>query len=218
MRAALLPAGRACPRSRPSPGADEGARHRRRRASSARTSSTSWSTAGHEPRILDLVPSPYHAPGEVETVIGDLDRRGGRARGASSGCDAIFHLAAMADVNQVVERPGAHRRASTSAAPSTCSRRRARPRARAVPLREHGLGVRQRARAPSRTTRTRRSSCRRTSTRRRSSPGEMYCRAYETLYGVSDDDPPLRHPVRAARPPGRGRPGVHRARRRRASR
>ena len=41
--------------------------------------------------------------------------------------------------------------------------------------------------------------------------GEMYCRSYERLYGVSTDDPALRHPVRAARPPGRRRARVRRA-------
>jgi nucleoside-diphosphate-sugar epimerase len=28
---------------------------------------------GHEPVIFDLVGSPYHEPGEVETVFGDLE-------------------------------------------------------------------------------------------------------------------------------------------------
>jgi UDP-glucose 4-epimerase len=60
--------------------------------------------AGHEPRIFDLSPSPYHAPGEIDTVIGDL-ADAGRVREAVQGCDAILHLAAMADVNQVVEDP-----------------------------------------------------------------------------------------------------------------
>jgi UDP-glucose 4-epimerase len=61
--------------------------------------------AGHEPRIFDLSPSPYHAPGEIDTVIGDLIDAG-RVREAVQGCDAILHLAAMADVYQVVEDPG----------------------------------------------------------------------------------------------------------------
>jgi UDP-glucose 4-epimerase len=60
--------------------------------------------AGHEPRILDLSPSPYHAPGEIDTVIGDLSDAA-RVHEAVQGCDAIFHLAAMADVYQVAEDP-----------------------------------------------------------------------------------------------------------------
>ena len=40
--------------------------------------------------------------------------------------------------------------------------------------------------------------------------GEMYCRSYESLYGVSTHDPALRHPLRAARPSRRRRAGLHR--------
>jgi UDP-glucose 4-epimerase len=60
--------------------------------------------AGHEPRIFDMVPSPHHAPGTVETVIGDLTDRAAVAL-AASGCDAILHLAAVADVNEVTLDP-----------------------------------------------------------------------------------------------------------------
>ncbi len=60
---------------------------------------------GHEPRNFDLVASPYHQNGNaVETVIGDL-RDPQAARDAVRGCDAVLHLAAMADVNAVVEDP-----------------------------------------------------------------------------------------------------------------
>ncbi len=61
--------------------------------------------AGHEPRILDLVPSPWHAEGEIDTALADLADRDA-VRTAVEGCDAIVHLAAMADVYQVVENPG----------------------------------------------------------------------------------------------------------------
>jgi UDP-glucose 4-epimerase len=60
--------------------------------------------AGHEPRILDLVQSPWHAQGAIDTVIADLTDAGA-VRAAVDGCDAVVHLAAMADVNQVVEDP-----------------------------------------------------------------------------------------------------------------
>jgi len=59
--------------------------------------------AGHEPRILDLVPSPWH-DGNVETVLADLTDPAA-VREAVGGCDAIVHLAAMADVYQVVDQP-----------------------------------------------------------------------------------------------------------------
>ena len=58
--------------------------------------------AGHEPRIFDLIPSPYHD--DVETTIGDLcDPE--TVRSALDGCQAVIHLAAVADVDQVAKDP-----------------------------------------------------------------------------------------------------------------
>ena len=59
---------------------------------------------GHEPRIFDLVPSPYHDAREVEIVLGDLGDRDA-LQSAVAGCDVIAHLAAVSDVNLVVEDP-----------------------------------------------------------------------------------------------------------------
>ncbi len=58
--------------------------------------------AGHEPRILDVRPSPYHP--DVETVIGDMCVLEDMVR-AAEGCDAIAHLAAAADVGEVQQDP-----------------------------------------------------------------------------------------------------------------
>jgi UDP-glucose 4-epimerase len=58
--------------------------------------------AGHEPRILDLISSPYHP--DVETVLGDLCDPA-IAREALDGVDAVLHLAAVADVDQVAKDP-----------------------------------------------------------------------------------------------------------------
>jgi len=58
---------------------------------------------GHEPRILDLVPSPHHGT-DVDTLVGDLCDRD-VAREAVAGCDAVVHLAAMADVDEVAKDP-----------------------------------------------------------------------------------------------------------------
>jgi UDP-glucose 4-epimerase len=58
---------------------------------------------GHVPRIFDLVPSPYHAGG-VDTVIGDLCSPED-VRRAVTGCDAVLHLAAVADVDLVARDP-----------------------------------------------------------------------------------------------------------------
>ena len=57
---------------------------------------------GHEVRIFDLVPSPYHD--DVDTVIGDLCDPADVAR-ALDGCDAVMHLAAVADVDRVAQDP-----------------------------------------------------------------------------------------------------------------
>jgi UDP-glucose 4-epimerase len=59
---------------------------------------------GHEPRIFDLVRSRYHSAGEVEMVRGDLLDEDA-VRRALRGCDAAVHLAAVADVNEVVADP-----------------------------------------------------------------------------------------------------------------
>jgi UDP-glucose 4-epimerase len=59
---------------------------------------------GHEPVIYDLRPSPWHAPNAVETVIGSITDREALEL-AMSGCDAVAHLAAMADVNDVHRDP-----------------------------------------------------------------------------------------------------------------
>ncbi|CAN5607233.1 hypothetical protein BH10ACT11_BH10ACT11_14690 [soil metagenome] len=60
--------------------------------------------AGHTPRIYDLNPSPHHAEGEIETVIGDLHDTQALVT-AMEGCSAVVHLAAAADVGIVAENP-----------------------------------------------------------------------------------------------------------------
>jgi UDP-glucose 4-epimerase len=58
---------------------------------------------GHEPRLFDLAPSPYHGT-DLESVIGDICDPD-TARRAVAGCDAVVHLAAMADVDEVAKDP-----------------------------------------------------------------------------------------------------------------
>jgi UDP-glucose 4-epimerase len=60
--------------------------------------------AGHEPVVLDLVPSRHHPPKTYATICGDITDREVTHR-AVCGCDAIIHLAAVADVNDVVADP-----------------------------------------------------------------------------------------------------------------
>ena len=59
---------------------------------------------GHEPVVFDLTPSPHHAAGEVQTVLGDIADID-TARRALRNCDAVIHLAAVADVADVVAEP-----------------------------------------------------------------------------------------------------------------
>jgi UDP-glucose 4-epimerase len=59
---------------------------------------------GHEPVIYDLRPSPWHSDGEVDTVLGSITDREALERALHS-CDAVAHLAAVADVNDVHAEP-----------------------------------------------------------------------------------------------------------------
>ena len=60
--------------------------------------------AGHEPRIFDVISSPWHDPAEFDTFIGDLTDLEA-VKHAARGCDAIAHLGAIADVNHVAADP-----------------------------------------------------------------------------------------------------------------
>jgi nucleoside-diphosphate-sugar epimerase/UDP-N-acetylglucosamine:LPS N-acetylglucosamine transferase len=59
---------------------------------------------GHEPVIYDLRPSAWHEPGTVDTVLGSITDREALERALHS-CDAVAHLAAVADVNDVHASP-----------------------------------------------------------------------------------------------------------------
>jgi UDP-glucose 4-epimerase len=59
--------------------------------------------AGIAPRIFDVRPSAHHGA-EVDAVVGDLLDREALQK-AMAGCDAVVHLAAAADVDEVARRP-----------------------------------------------------------------------------------------------------------------
>ncbi len=59
---------------------------------------------GLEPRILDLEPSRYHRNGSVETCLGSINDHEACVR-AMTGCDAVVHLAAVADVDKLDADP-----------------------------------------------------------------------------------------------------------------
>src|SRR4051794_34183153 len=58
----------------------------------------------HGPVNFDRAESPYHSPGDLETVRGEATDVEAMAA-AMDGCDAVIHLAAMADVNDVQADP-----------------------------------------------------------------------------------------------------------------
>src|SRR4051812_41913496 len=58
--------------------------------------------AGLRPRIYDLRPSPWHP--DVEVIVGDLGELD-RLSDAMADCSAVIHLAASADVNEVLADP-----------------------------------------------------------------------------------------------------------------
>jgi UDP-glucose 4-epimerase len=68
---------------------------------------------GHEPVIYDLRSSPWHPEGSVETVIGSLGDVDALA-GALRDCEAVAHLAAVADVNDVHADPAVAERVNAS--------------------------------------------------------------------------------------------------------
>ena len=59
---------------------------------------------GHVPKIFDLVHTRYSSHDGVETCVGDVADPLALAQ-AAQGCDAVIHLAAVADVNDVLANP-----------------------------------------------------------------------------------------------------------------
>ena len=59
---------------------------------------------GHQPVIYDRHHSRWHRDDQIETVIGSITDRAALEH-ALDGCDAVAHLAAMADVNDVHREP-----------------------------------------------------------------------------------------------------------------
>src|SRR5438067_12577067 len=59
---------------------------------------------GHQPVIFDLRPSPWHSADAVEQIQGSITDREELAA-ALHGCDAVAHLAAVADGNDVHAAP-----------------------------------------------------------------------------------------------------------------
>jgi UDP-glucose 4-epimerase len=86
---------------------------------------------GHEPRIFDLAPSQWHSADEFDTYIGDLTDAATVAH-AARGCDAIVHLAAVADVSEVAADPGYSQRVNAGGTANVLEAARAHAISRVV--------------------------------------------------------------------------------------
>ncbi len=135
---------------------------------------------GHEPVIYDLRPSPWHGPGTVDTRLGSITDREALERALHS-CDAVAHLAAVADVNDVHASPEDAERVNargTVAMLEACRRAGVKRIAYASTIwvysdcAEEAVDEDTLLPAPSHLY---------TSTKL---AGELYCKAYQELYGI----------------------------------
>jgi len=135
---------------------------------------------GYEPVIYDLRPSPWHEPGSVDTVLGSITDREALERALHS-CDAVAHLAAVADVNDVHAEPEDAERVNargTVAVLEAARRAEVKRIAYASTIwvysdcQEEAVDEETLLPAPSHLY---------TSTKL---AGELYCKAYQELYGI----------------------------------
>jgi UDP-glucose 4-epimerase len=135
---------------------------------------------GHEPVIYDLRPSPWHEDGTVDTVLGSITDREALERALHS-CDAVAHLAAVADVNDVHASPEDAERVNargTSAVLEACRRAGVKRIVYASTIwvysdcADDDVDEDTLLPAPSHLY---------TSTKL---AGELYCKAYQELYGI----------------------------------
>src|SRR4051794_29460991 len=134
--------------------------------------------AGHEPRLLDVRPSPFHD--DVETVIGDV-RHVRDVRDALEGCDAVCHLAAAADVNLVAEDPAAAEELNARGTLNVLEAAREAGVGRVVYASTIWVYSDVEAAQVDEDTALRAPEHIYTATKL---AGELYCRSYESLYGV----------------------------------
>ena len=59
--------------------------------------------AGHDVAVFDLQPSPYMRD-DQQMIIGDVTDTE-QVNAAVKGCDVIYHLAALADINEAINKP-----------------------------------------------------------------------------------------------------------------
>jgi UDP-glucose 4-epimerase len=135
---------------------------------------------GHVPVNFDRVESPHHEPDDFETIIGEATDADALTA-ALDGCDAVIHLAAMADVNDVQADPVGAELANSRATLAVLEAARRAEVGRVV----YGSTIWVYSDCPETDV------CEQT---RLSPPahlytatklaGELYCRSYAELYGV----------------------------------
>ena len=135
---------------------------------------------GHEPVIYDLRPSPWHEPGTVDTVLGSITDREALERALHS-CDAVAHLAAVADVNDVHASPEDAERVNARGTVTVLEAARRAGVKRIVYASTIWVYSDCEAEAVDEETLLPAPSHLYTSTKL---AGELYCKAYQELYGI----------------------------------
>jgi UDP-glucose 4-epimerase len=135
---------------------------------------------GHEPVIYDLRPSPWHEPGSVDTVLGSITDREALER-AMHSCDAVAHLAAVADVNDVHAEPEDAERVNARGTVAVLEAARRTGMKRIVYASTIWVYSDCRQEVVDEDTLLPAPSHLYTSTKL---AGELYCKAYQELYGI----------------------------------
>jgi UDP-glucose 4-epimerase len=137
--------------------------------------------AGHHVRLFDLSPSPYHSPEEVDFRAGSITDVDALVA-AMAGCDAVIHLAAVADVNDVVADPSKAQEVNSKGTLAVLEAARRAGVGRIV----YGSTIWAYSDCPERSvdeeTRVAAPSHLYTATKL---AGEHYCKSYAELYGLS---------------------------------
>lgn len=137
-------------------------------------------TRGHQPVIYDLRPSPWHPAGTVDTVLGSITDREALERALHS-CDAVAHLAAVADVNDVHASPEDAERVNARGTVAVLEAARRAGVKRIVYASTIWVYSDCEAEAVDEETLLPAPSHLYTSTKL---AGELYCKAYQELYGI----------------------------------
>ena len=135
---------------------------------------------GHEPVIYDLRPSPWHEPATVEERLGSITDREALERALHS-CDAVAHLAAVADVNDVHASPEDAERVNARGTVAVLEAARRAGVKRIVYASTIWVYSDCEAEAVDEETLLPAPSHLYTSTKL---AGELYCKAYQELYGI----------------------------------